>query len=398
MKNLIITLILVYSLNGFSQQNIKVGEKAPSISITDWVINTPENKKLENKFIVIEFWATWCVPCLKAVPHLNDLQDKFKRDDLYFISLTDEPVHKIEKTHSIVNFKTIVASDQTKATQKEFGDGKRGITQLPLTVMIDNEGIIKWIGTPSKLTEFILNDFLNKKPINKNDSGLGKLKIKENLELQKLKGFEKVLYVAQNDDIKFYFDIEKSESKFSFSNKKTGTKLFYLESANVSDILTSVFHYNVNEIFVHENLDKDRYDVWFKNDSLSKEKALEFLQDTLFSKLKIEKKESSKKIITKDLVIENKNLLEKSTDKESRITSIQGKKTMYSRITLKDFADELNKISPHYFVFLPKDKEVYNFFIDDESYEKIVSDLKQYGIIVKDKELVINLLEFYHIN
>src|SRR5690606_9009677 len=135
-------------------------------NITDWIINVPKDKKLENKFIVLEFWATWCAPCLQAVPHLNDLQNKLKRDDLYFISITDEPVHKIEKTHSIIDFKTIVDSDQTKATQKSFRDRKRGNTELPLTVQIDSKVIIKLIGSPGKLKESFLNDYLNKKPIN----------------------------------------------------------------------------------------------------------------------------------------------------------------------------------------------------------------------------------------
>ena len=171
-----------------------------------------------------------------------------------------------------------------------------------------------------------------------------------------------------------------------------------MEAVNTSDILKSIFHYNINEIFVHEDLDKDKYDIWFKNDSLTKEKALEFLQDTLFSKLNIEKRESAKKIVAKEFVIENKKLLEKSTDKEFRITSVQGKKTMYSRITLKELADELNKIFPHYFVFLSKDKGFYNFFIDDNSCEKTIEDLKQYGITIRDKELEIKLFEFYHKN
>lgn len=398
MKKITLVLILMYSLSGFSQQNIKVEEKAPPINITDWVINVPKDKKIENKFIVLEFWATWCAPCLKAVPHLNDLQEKFKRDDLYFISITDESVHKIEKTHSVVGFKTIVVSDQTKATQKSFGDGKRGITRLPLTVLIDNKGIIKWIGHPTKLTETVLNDFLNHKPISDTDNVKRRPKVKKHREIEDLKGLDKMIYLADNDDVKLYIDIVESKSQFSFTDKKAGTKLFYLVSVNTSDILKSIFHYNINEIFVHEDLDKDKYDIWFKNDSLSKEKALEFLQDTLFSKLNIEKRESAKKIVAKEFVIENKKLLEKSTDKESRITGVQGKKTMYSRITLKELADELNKISPHYFVFLSKDREVYNFFIDDNSYEKIVSDLKQYGIIIKDKEVGIKFFEFFRKN
>src|SRR5690606_25457450 len=199
-----------------------------------------------------------------------------------------------EKTHSVVDFKTIVVSDQTKATQKSFGDGKRGITQLPLTVLIDNKGIIKWIGSPSKLTATVLDDFLNNRL---------KINTLQLLDISDLKNelnkngsaLEKILFLATDEETKFYIDIEKSKSNFSFSdNKKTRTKLFHLESVNVSNMLTSIFHYNINEISVHEDLDKDKYDIWFKNDSLAKEEALKLLQDTFFCKLNIKKRESTK--------------------------------------------------------------------------------------------------------
>ena len=53
MKKIIVSLILMFSFNVFSQQNIKLEEKAPAINITDWIINVPKDKKLENKFIVL---------------------------------------------------------------------------------------------------------------------------------------------------------------------------------------------------------------------------------------------------------------------------------------------------------------------------------------------------------
>jgi len=239
-------------------------------------------------------------------------------------------------------------------------------------------------------------DFLNNIPISNTENILRKPKTrKRNLEIEKLKGLDKKMYLMENNDIKLYIDVQKSKSQISFSDKKGGTHLFYSVAVNATDMLTDIFKYNINEIFVHENLNEDKYDIWFKNDSLSKEKALKFLQDTLFSKLNIEKRESTKKIIAQELMIENKKLLEKSTDQKSDITNVQGKKTMYSRFTLKELTENLNKKFSHYLVFLAKDKEYYNFFIDDNSYENAIRDLKQHGIIVRDKETEIKLYEFY---
>jgi thiol-disulfide isomerase/thioredoxin len=73
-------LILLIFLTGilYSQDTLRVGDKAPKINITDYLLNAPKDKKIENKFVILEFWATWCAPCLGSVPHLNDLVKKFK--------------------------------------------------------------------------------------------------------------------------------------------------------------------------------------------------------------------------------------------------------------------------------------------------------------------------------
>ena len=166
MKRLTIFLLFSFlQINLFSQSNIKVGEKAPAIIITDWIANIPKDKKLTNKNIVLEFWATWCGPCIAAVPHMDSLQEKFKKSGIYFISITDEPKQKVENLLKRIPFTSIVVSDQSKNTQVQFGDGKEGIPSIPLTVLINKKGIVSWIGYPLLLTESILKDFMDGKII-----------------------------------------------------------------------------------------------------------------------------------------------------------------------------------------------------------------------------------------
>lgn len=152
---LIILFFLTVNLN--SQERIKVGDKAPTIHITDYVLNVPISKSLDNKFIILEFWASWCAPCLGAVPHLNELQNKFKnRKDLFFISLTYEKREKIKRTLQKIDFKTIIVSDQSKETETNFN-----VQGIPHTVLIDNKGIVKWIGSPYDLNSDLIDTFLS---------------------------------------------------------------------------------------------------------------------------------------------------------------------------------------------------------------------------------------------
>lgn len=114
-----ILIILVFNFC-FCQEKLELNKKSPEINITDWIENVPIKKKIKDKYIVLEFWATWCSPCLKSVPHLNELQKKYNQDNLIFISITDEKTSKVKKILEFIQFNSIVVTDTTKATQKKI--------------------------------------------------------------------------------------------------------------------------------------------------------------------------------------------------------------------------------------------------------------------------------------
>ena len=165
LSNLLI--LLTFSSAGFSQVlidnqvlRLKLDSK-PNIKINEWIANVPSEKNLIGKFLVIEFWATWCKPCLDNVAHLNELQSKFNNPNLYFLSLTDESPTVVKNTLQKVKFNSIVVSDNRKVNS--FWNGGINKLILPLTILVDNNGIIKWIGQPSILTEKIIRDLVNSK-------------------------------------------------------------------------------------------------------------------------------------------------------------------------------------------------------------------------------------------
>jgi thiol-disulfide isomerase/thioredoxin len=161
MKHLALLLFLLFSpLVIFGQSNLRVGDPAPPITITEWLANTPEDTTLRDKFIVLEFWATWCKPCLEAVPHLNELQAKFPVEDLYFISITDEEPDLASSVFDRVDFHSIVVTDEYGETHRRFGNGTTGLSVYPFTVLIDREGMVRWYGKPEDLTENMLERLL----------------------------------------------------------------------------------------------------------------------------------------------------------------------------------------------------------------------------------------------
>ena len=92
---------------------------------------------LRGKVVVLEFWATWCPPCVKALPHFNSLADELKGKPVQFISITDEDkatVTAFLAQHPIHGW---VGLNPTDSMFKSYAAEGR-----PLTVVIRPDGII----------------------------------------------------------------------------------------------------------------------------------------------------------------------------------------------------------------------------------------------------------------
>lgn len=132
----------------FKPQRELLNTKVDKIEASSYLLNEPADKNFDSKFKVLEFWATWCRPCLKAVPHLNKLQAKFKDSNVVFLSFTYESPQKAAEAFQKVNFETIVVTDTTKAIHRMLRIDMNGTMPLPRTVLIDDEKKIILYGSP----------------------------------------------------------------------------------------------------------------------------------------------------------------------------------------------------------------------------------------------------------
>ena len=150
---LAVFVILVYfTATAHAQLTLRIGDPAPPVTPTDWLRNAPAGTDLNGKYLVLEFWATWCAPCLRLVPHMNSLAQRFDRPELRFLNLTDEPPAVAGPVADRAGFRSLVATDIHGTTQIAFGDGSRGLSSLPFAVLIDRENVVRWFGNPERLT------------------------------------------------------------------------------------------------------------------------------------------------------------------------------------------------------------------------------------------------------
>ncbi|OBX23839.1 MULTISPECIES: TlpA family protein disulfide reductase [Bizionia] len=400
LKNILFLLFLISGSSCiFSQDNISTKQKAPSISVTDWIANVPNDKNLNNKYIVLEFWATWCAPCLKNVPHLNDLQSKFSHyENLVFMSITNEEPLKVKKLLERIHFKSIVVSDTKNQTQIAYGDGKTGITRLPLTILIGKDGYIRWIGTASQLNEIVLENFLKdtlfteQKTIYEDDNqiynSLYKNKSKSPLNM--------LLYLGKNDSINYYLDIkESSKSTYQIKSAPRISKLSLLSAVNIKDILLSL-GYKSNQININPQDTIKTYDILYKNTTVNQE-ALAKLELDILSHTGFKKISGSGIIPVKKITIENSSLLPKTKVETTSTLKLGENKSILYKQTIKELAEALNKNTTHFYHFNSRNTNYFDFEIDFSSERTITESLLKCGLSIKNSQAKTKVYTFQKI-
>lgn len=123
-----------------------IGQKAPSLNIEGWIIEAPNT---DGKFILVDLWATWCGPCRKSIPELNEWHHKYS-DKLVIIGISNENKEKIlsMENPSIEYPNGYDTSGYLKKTLQVRG--------IPHVLLINPEGLIVWQGFP-KLPGFELS-------------------------------------------------------------------------------------------------------------------------------------------------------------------------------------------------------------------------------------------------
>jgi thiol-disulfide isomerase/thioredoxin len=122
----------------------RVGDAAPEVSAKDWINSEkpPRLADLRDQVVMVEFWATWCHPCVKGIPHLNDLHEKYGAKGLRILSFTDQSRKGIELflKHTPIRYTVGAGSDLSAAY---------GVTGIPYAFLVGKDSKILWHGAPS---------------------------------------------------------------------------------------------------------------------------------------------------------------------------------------------------------------------------------------------------------
>ncbi len=121
-----------------------MGMPSPDFSLMDVSGQSRNVSEWQGKVLVINFWATWCPPCLEEIPHFIDLQDKYGDQGLQFLGIALEEVDAVTSFASEIgiNYPLLVGEQEVIKLAGKFGNRIGG---LPYTVILDRSGNINFI-------------------------------------------------------------------------------------------------------------------------------------------------------------------------------------------------------------------------------------------------------------
>ncbi|WP_044340132.1 thiol-disulfide oxidoreductase ResA [Rossellomorea aquimaris] len=139
---------------------LKVGDQAPDFVLEDMEGNKHRLSDYEGQGVFLNFWGTWCKPCEREMPYMNNQYKKYKDQGVQILAVnvgeSDFLINRFVSKHGL-EFPILV--DKEEEVQNAYG-----IDPLPTTFLINPQGEIEKIITGTMSEEDIIEDLESVKP------------------------------------------------------------------------------------------------------------------------------------------------------------------------------------------------------------------------------------------
>ncbi len=363
---------LAFTGNLFAQN---IGDKAPEIKISKWMNTAPEFKNnFKGKTVFLEFWATWCGPCKKIIPEINELVKKFANDKVVFVSITKEEETKVAPFMKSNEMKACVAIDDKGQTNKNYG-----IKFIPQLFIINPEGVIVYAGHPAEISEAVIAEYLK----------TGKIEIAAQAEEDPDKNLIYALTISKSS-----YPNEKPQYQF----KKGGAQFINL---SLKSVLQMVFNATPMTLVMDNGIPNDNWDIYYKSGTnndfeMFKDKfGSELLNSLALKYAKTTEKLKVIKISCKDCSkLENnyQNLLRTAKQVESDVKESNGK-LVAKAVPVLMLVRTLETNFKTIFIDNTNLKGFYDFSVDTKNLKSAITDLENAGFKVEESEENVSIIK-----
>lgn len=133
------------------------GKPMPPLSATDWINGQPTSADIKGRVVVLDFYATWCGPCMRAIPHNNEMIKKYKSQGLTLLGIctSDRGQEKYAANAKEHGVQYPVARDPQNKTAQAYN-----ASYYPTYAVIDRKGIVRVIGLQPQHVETVVKKLL----------------------------------------------------------------------------------------------------------------------------------------------------------------------------------------------------------------------------------------------
>jgi cytochrome c biogenesis protein CcmG/thiol:disulfide interchange protein DsbE len=126
------------------------GKPMPAINVTGWINGEVAPADMKGKVVIVDFYATWCGPCMASIPHNNELLKKYKDQGLVIVGVCTSS-HGQEDMEQTVTDRGITyptARDSKLVSEKTWN-----VEYYPTYALVDRKGIVRIIGLQPQYVE-----------------------------------------------------------------------------------------------------------------------------------------------------------------------------------------------------------------------------------------------------
>lgn len=361
MKKIYLIMILLISAVAVNfAKDIEKGDKATQIEVIQW-LNAPPKA---GKPVLLEFWATWCGPCRKAIPHLNEIVEKYG-NDLSIISLSIEKADVITPFMKNTEMKASVGIDFDRKTSTAYQ-----VKYIPHAFLINLDGTIEWVGSPFELDSQKIELFLAKNKTMKPGAPLFK--------------------TIDPKDLKFSLKLEKTKKPTEQGSLSDSPEGILFSSMLASTILEFLLNASPLRIDAPADLKEEKYDLLYRHEMIMpfqefRSVMLNRVCDAF--KVKIEKSTETMKVyklrcVNCDKLKKEFQLLsEKTNSYQSKFEEKDGKMNA-TTVNISSLIRYLESMHKKIFVDETGLPGFYDFVVSQANIEAAISDLEKSGLKV----------------
>ena len=133
------------------------GKPMPPLDLTEWINGEVKSPDIKGKVLIVDFYATWCGPCMEAIPHNNELLKKYKDKGLVIIGVcsSNRGQEKFAANAKEHGMKYPAARDAKQKTEKAWQ-----ARYYPTYAIVDRKGIVRVIGLQPENVEKVVKKLL----------------------------------------------------------------------------------------------------------------------------------------------------------------------------------------------------------------------------------------------